>query len=202
MIRSDAAVRPTRRRLLVANIIATGLVTALLGLADLLPSRQVIPPDGGDTVRLQVSLVEPLVTPPPEALPQPPSHRSVPRQARPADVAPEASPTVRTDSAQAPDVSTIAADAVRTVVSDFYRDESSRADRWRQSGSVMFRPTDELVADLHAPVLADFRFRPEVHVAGLGVTIGSCFIGVPLVGVPVEDRTVAITLIVCARESG
>lgn len=202
MTLSDLPVRPTRTRLLVANVIATGLVAALLGLADLLASRQVIQPDQGDSARLQVALVEPRATPPAEVAPHWPSDRAVPRQARPETQPSILPPPETTDSVQVPDVKGIAADAIRTAVNDFYRDESSRADMWRQSRSVMFRPTDELVADVHTPVLADFRFRPEVHVAGLGVTIGSCFIGVPLVGVPVEDRTVAITLIVCARESG
>lgn len=80
--------------------------------------------------------------------------------------------------------------------------EEAHASMWRQSHSVMFRPEDEFVPDTEAPALADLRFRPEMHVYGLGVTIGSCFIGVPLIGVPVEQRSVAIRLFVCANDSG
>ena len=73
---------------------------------------------------------------------------------------------------------------------------------WRKTGSVMYKATDELNLREEAPLLANFRFKPEVHVFGLGVTIGSCFVGIPIAGVPVEERTVAIRLFVCASESG
>lgn len=77
----------------------------------------------------------------------------------------------------------------------------SRASMWRQTHSIVFQPTDEFVPREQEPVLPDVRFKPEIHVIGLGVTIGSCFIGLPLVGVPVEERTVAVRLFVCASES-
>jgi hypothetical protein len=52
------------------------------------------------------------------------------------------------------------------------------------------------------PIISDLRFKPQIHVAGIGFAIGSCFIGIPIVGVPVEQRSVAITVFVCARDSG
>ena len=73
---------------------------------------------------------------------------------------------------------------------------------WRQTRSVMFQPANEFVPHEQQPVMANLRFKPEIHVVGLGVTIGSCFVGLPLVGVPVEKRTIGIRLFVCADESG
>jgi hypothetical protein len=66
----------------------------------------------------------------------------------------------------------------------------------------MFEPANEFVVKEEEPVISDLRFIPRIHVVGLGVTIGSCFIGIPLAGVPVEQRTVAISLFVCAKDSG
>jgi hypothetical protein len=66
----------------------------------------------------------------------------------------------------------------------------------------MFEPAGDFVVREEEPVISDFRFRPQIHVVGLGLTIGSCFIGIPIVGVPVEQRTVAINLVVCAQDSG
>ena len=80
--------------------------------------------------------------------------------------------------------------------------EESRTSMWRQSHSIMFQPGSDIVVREEESILSDFRFKPRVYVVGLGVTIGSCFIGIPLAGVPVEQRTVAISLFVCARNSG
>lgn len=80
--------------------------------------------------------------------------------------------------------------------------EEVRESMWRQTHSVMFQQTNEFVPKDERPVLANLNFKPEIHVVGLGVTIGSCFVGLPLVGVPVEERTVAIRLFVCADDSG
>ena len=100
------------------------------------------------------------------------------------------------------DWSAIADEAAKTSVDEFVRQEESRASMWRQSRSMMFQPSNEFVVNEAEPVISDFRFIPRIYVAGLGVTIGSCFIGIPLVGIPVEQRTVAISLFVCARRSG
>ena len=79
--------------------------------------------------------------------------------------------------------------------------EDARQTMWRQTHSVMFRQSNEFVPKEQQPV-ADLHFKPELHVVGLGFKIGSCFVGVPLVGVPVEERTVGIRLFVCANDSG
>jgi hypothetical protein len=63
----------------------------------------------------------------------------------------------------------------------------------------MFETPDSLATDVELPVLVNFRFKPESHVAGLGITVGSCFIGIPLFGIPVEERSVAIRPVVCAN---
>lgn len=96
----------------------------------------------------------------------------------------------------------IAQEAAKASVDDYVRNEESRASLWRQSRTVMFQPARDFVVKEDLPVIADFQFRPEIHVVGLGITIGSCFIGIPLAGVPVEQRTVAISLFVCASDSG
>jgi len=73
---------------------------------------------------------------------------------------------------------------------------------WRQTYSTMFKPAGDTLSLEEEPVISDLRFIPRIHVFGLGVTIGSCFIGLPLVGVPVEQRSTMIPLFVCAGDSG
>ena len=92
-------------------------------------------------------------------------------------------------------------ETVAEFVSEDVRQEESRAHMWRQNYSLMFQPADEIGLTEPGPVIAGFSFKPEIHVVGIGVTIGSCFFGLPILGVPVEDRTVAITLFVCAKDS-
>jgi hypothetical protein len=94
----------------------------------------------------------------------------------------------------------IAKSAARASVDDFFRNEESRASLWRQTRSIMFRAASDFVVREEEPAIPDFRFTPEIHVLGLGLTIGSCFIGIPIAGVPVEQRTVAINLFVCAKD--
>ena len=93
-------------------------------------------------------------------------------------------------------------ESVAALQSERRANETTRQSMWLQSRSVMFAPEDEFTPSAEGPVLADLRFRPEIHVAGIGLTIGSCFVGLPLIGVPVEQRTVAIRLFVCADGSG
>jgi hypothetical protein len=111
------------------------------------------------------------------------------------------SPENPPDSRPAEDWHAFAEQAAKASVDEYSRSEESRASMWRQSYSTMFQPADTLMVRAEQPVLEHFGFRPEIHVAGLGVTIGSCFIGIPLVGVPVEDRTAGVSLWVCAKKS-
>lgn len=96
----------------------------------------------------------------------------------------------------------IADASVHSSLNEYFAQEESRTTMWRQTHSIMFVPTGGMVSIEEEPAIPDFRFRPRVYVAGLGMTIGSCFVGIPFVGVPVEQRTVAIRLFVCAGESG
>ena len=57
-----------------------------------------------------------------------------------------------------------------------------------EGGSVLVEET---------PVLEDLQLSVPAGVLGIGFTIGSCFIGVPLAGLPVEERSAAITVSYC-----
>lgn len=118
------------------------------------------------------------------------------------EVAPIPSPDVPADSPSGKDWQALGEAAARASIDDHFRSEEARASMWRQTRSVMFAPTGEFVLKEEAPAIPDFRFRPRIHVVGLGVTVGSCFIGLPIAGVPVEQRSLAINLFVCAEDSG
>jgi hypothetical protein len=92
--------------------------------------------------------------------------------------------------------------SVRATVDEYISQEDVRASMWQQTRSVMFRPRRNSSAVEEEPLLTDIRFRKPVGVFGLGITIGSCFIGIPIAGVPVEQRSIAITLFVCRDDSG
>jgi hypothetical protein len=95
----------------------------------------------------------------------------------------------------------IAAAEARSSVADSFRQEETRASLWRQTHSVMFQPGDTFVLQDEEPLLADFRFVYRSRVVGLGLNIGRCFIGIPIAGVPVEQRSGAITIFVCGQDS-
>ena len=84
------------------------------------------------------------------------------------------------------------------TVDDHWRKEELRASLWRQTGSVMFHAGSDsgAVSDIQ-PLMADLDFREPAGVLGLGFTFGSCFVGIPLAGIPVEERSTAITLFYC-----
>ena len=89
----------------------------------------------------------------------------------------------------------------RETVDDHWRREHARASMWRQTRSVMFKPVDDAgVVREEEPLLANLNFREPAGVLGVGLTFGSCFIGIPIAGIPVEERSTAITLFYC-RES-
>lgn len=87
--------------------------------------------------------------------------------------------------------------SAKEAVSEYYRQEDIRAAMWQQSYSTMFKGEDVFDSLVATPILDDFQFREPVGVLGVGLTIGSCFFGVPLAGIPVEERTVAITILYC-----
>ena len=86
--------------------------------------------------------------------------------------------------------------AIRST-DEVLQNEESREKMWRQTRSVMFADTG--VFDVHepAPVMPDIEFRVPVGVLGLGITIGGCFIGIPLAVIPVEERTARPNVIYC-----
>lgn len=94
------------------------------------------------------------------------------------------------------------AETVASIGKEKQKREENRASMWRKTHSLMFQSTGGIAPKQQEPIIPDFQFKPQVHVVGLGVTIGSCFIGLPIVGVPVEERTVAIRLFVCAKDAG
>lgn len=109
-------------------------------------------------------------------------------------------PALQSDEVLVVDWQNMIAETVASIGKEKQEREDTRALVWRKTHSVMFQSAGGFVPKQQEPVLPDFQFRPQVHVAGLGLTIGSCFIGLPIVGVPVEERTVAIRLFVCAKD--
>jgi hypothetical protein len=208
---SGGQVRPTRHRLAVTMAASACVIAALLALLgsmvdfiqgvpgqDVNADRLTVfvrPSDAGPSA--EVAATERTISPVVEReLPVP---ADPPRQT---DAAIETRPDPPADRRLLRDWHAMAEDAARSSVADLFRDRGSRMDRWRQSHAIMFRPTDDFTVAKEEPIIPGFRFKPEIHVVGLGFTIGSCFIGIPLAGVPVEQRSVAMTLIVCAGDAG
>jgi hypothetical protein len=107
----------------------------------------------------------------------------------------------RKDTRLAPDWRAMADVAATTSANEYFRKEGLRESMWRQSHSIMFEPADVPVTISSGPIIADLRFKHRSRVVGLGVNVGACFFGIPLLGVPVEQRTIAINVIVCGRDS-
>jgi len=112
-------------------------------------------------------------------------------------VAPVDSPAPPADSQPVKDWRAIAGEAAQASIDEYSRQEESRALMWRRTHSVMFQPTNDILVMDKEPLLSDIRFKRHSHVLGLGFNVGSCFIGIPLAGIPVEKRSVAITVFVC-----
>ncbi|MEQ9563584.1 MAG: hypothetical protein RLN69_13775 [Woeseiaceae bacterium] len=91
--------------------------------------------------------------------------------------------------------------AATTSANDYFRQEELRESMWRQSHSIMFEPADGPVSKSTEPLIADLQLKYRSRIVGLGINVGACFFGIPLFGVPVEQRTVAINVIVCGRDS-
>ena len=153
------------------------------------------------TVRIEPAKQEPPKEP---ALPQEPEPEAVaPPDDPPPAPAPE--PSVEPvelvpDETRDIDWRQAAAESVVAIQNDKQRQEEARSRLWQTNRSIMFQGGPKIIVEEPEPVLDDFSFKPEIHVGGVGLTIGSCFIGVPLVGVPVEHRTVGPNLFVCAQD--
>lgn len=205
-------VRPTRHRLVIAMGVATGLLALLLVmLDDFVPFGQRANessafPDQVLRVLIKHDEAEPSLEPKTANLLIPPVSREDGSETEMVAVSREA-PGIAPSESLSVQRSTIdwnkaIAESVAASESEKRKQEEVRESMWRQTRSVMFRPANEFVPIEPEPVIAGLRFKPEIHVAGLGFTVGSCFIGLPLVGVPVEERTVAIRLFVCADGTG
>jgi hypothetical protein len=118
----------------------------------------------------------------------------------PEDVSSATPPALQFDEQPVVDWQNMIAETVTSIGKERQEREEIRAPMWRRTHSIMFQSAGSFVPKQQEPIIPDFQFRPQVHVAGLGMTIGSCFIGLPIVGVPVEERTVAIRLFVCAKD--
>lgn len=92
----------------------------------------------------------------------------------------------------------IASETAKSIIGDSVRQEQARESMWRQTHSVMFKPGEKMLVENNESVFSGLEFRQYSRVLGLGLNIGSCFIGIPLAGVPVEKRQAAITLFVCS----
>lgn len=91
----------------------------------------------------------------------------------------------------------VAESSARQSVNDRFDQEEFRKSMWRKTGSVMFRDTGEFDFQEPATIIAAREFRVPLGVLGIGITIGGCFIGIPLAGIPVEERTAGPTVIYC-----
>jgi len=95
----------------------------------------------------------------------------------------------------------IAGDVAKVSVEEYFSQSENRATMWQQSRSMMFQPADDMVVTDEEPILAEIQFKYRSRVVGLGINIGPCFFGIPIAGVPVEERSIAITVFVCGRDS-
>lgn len=211
------SIRPTRLRLLTAMGVAACAVLALLALLGMLFDSAVnfslpgVEPADSMTVHIRASGDEAISDQTTEDQAVREQRQDEIELSDVADLRPEvAPPDYQEPPTESPPVisppirdwRSIAGKASQEIVADQFRQEESRESMWRQSYSVMFQPAEETLVMEEEPVLADVRFIPRVHVLGIGLTIGSCFIGIPILGGPVEQRTGAITLFICAQESG
>ena len=91
----------------------------------------------------------------------------------------------------------IAEDAAKGTIADRFEQEEVRMTMWRETGSVMFRDIGEFDFQEPETIIAKREFRIPVGVLGIGMTIGGCFIGIPLAGIPVDKRSAGPNLIYC-----
>lgn len=105
------------------------------------------------------------------------------------------------ESSSPNDWHSIARTTARKSISEYYDQNEMRSAMWQQSHSVMFQPVDEYLNLEETPVLANVKFKLRSRVLGLGLNIGSCFIGIPIAGVDVEARSFGPTIFICGQGS-
>lgn len=91
----------------------------------------------------------------------------------------------------------LAREPVSQSIEDYFGNEEIRKQMWRRTGSVMFKDKGEF--DFHEPatIISAREFKIPVGVLGIGLTIGGCFFGIPLAGIPVEERGAGPNVIYC-----
>ena len=201
------SVRPTRQRLLTAMGVATFAIALLLAMLELLfdfgasTSNPGIEP--GDS--LTVHIIKGEGEKHSASTPVEKEVRSLPQEEiisteiaeLQQDVTPVISPEQPDESQPVKDWRAIANEAVKASVDEHFRQEETRSSMWQRSHSIMFQPTNSTALIDKEPVLSGVRFKHRSRVIGLGLNIGSCFIGIPVAGVPVENRSTAISIFVC-----
>lgn len=210
LIDYSAPVRPTRHRLLTAMGVSACSVAILLALLGSLTDFEVRISKPGIEYREHLTVHIRKDQPNPNSTTGDQAVRSLSQKeiisaefAEPQDeVASIEFPEPPTELRPETDWRAIADESAKAIVDQLFRQEESRASMWRQSRSIMFQPTSDFVVKDVESIISDLRFKPQIHVVGLGLTIGSCFIGIPFIGVPVEQRTVAINIFVCGQSAG
>ena len=212
LIEHYAPLRKTQHRLLVAMGVAAGLMLIVIALLEVFLDFEVSTPKRSSTQgqSLTVHLRQNDADSKPERISGEQADDLQLREivsvaeisTAPEDATSVIPPESQPDERSAADWRNMITESAAAIGNEKVRREVSRSSMWRQSHSIMFQPESEHVLWEQDPIIPNFRFKPQVHVAGLGITIGSCFIGIPIVGVPVEERTVAIRLFVCAKGSG
>jgi hypothetical protein len=212
LIDYSTSTRPTRNRLLAAMGISTPLVASSLALLGSLVefSAGELMPGVEREDQLTVHIVRAERERHADITTGNTAVRALPQeQVQSSDIAEHQQRLASFDSSEPPadsqpmqDWQAIAGDAARASVDEYARQEKIKASMWRQSRSIMFQPGDELVVRNEEPLLLDVAFIQRSHVVGLGFNVGSCFIGIPIAGVPVEERTVGISVFVCRPNSG
>jgi len=204
--------RPTRDRLLIAMGVSTcsiALLLAMLGsLVDFAAGVSIPRIEDNDLLTVHVRKREresnPNVTTGNGAVRSLPQEQTISSESAelPQQVASVHAPESPADLPPVKDWRAMADEAAQASVDEYVRQEESRASMWRQTRSIMFQPANDTVVTDIEPLLADIPFKRRSRVIGLGINIGSCFIGIPIAGVPVEERSIGITIFLCGQDSG
>lgn len=184
------ATRSTNLRLLIAMGVSTVVVAATLTI-DIGWRLELSETTGGQRLPLMIEITQPRT----ELMPVEISRKGRERLYDEPAVAPVEQERVEREPTRDWDV--ISSSFAERHVDDLERRDRALAEMWRQSPSVMFESENEFEVIEVRAVMADLGFIEPVGVIGLGFTLGSCFIGIPLAGVPVEERTAVISLWVC-----
>jgi hypothetical protein len=204
--------RPTRDRLLIAMGVSTcsiALLLAVLGsLVDFAAGVSIPRIEDNDLLTVHVRKREresnPNVTTGNGAVRSLPQEQTISSESAelPQQFASVHAPESPADLPPVKDWRAMADEAAQASVDEYVRQEESRASMWRQTRSIMFQPANDTVVKDIEPLLADIPFKRRSRVIGLGINIGSCFIGIPIAGVPVEERSIGITIFLCGQDSG